>query len=595
MNLTIHDLNVTYQSGGHRLTALEEVSLRLTPGRITGLVGESGSGKTSLGKALLGLLPENADFSGSIRLGELELVGADEERLNAIRWQRIARVPQNGAASLNPVHRLGKQVAEPLLAHRGLSWKETGERVAAALARVGLSPELARRFPHEISGGELQRAMLAMALILEPEFVILDEPTAALDAVNKGLIGELIRHCAERGAGVLLISHDLQLVNQLADELAVLYLGQVMETMPGPDLLTDPRHPYTLALARSYPGRDTHRDLGGIRGDALYRVIHRHREPGSATPHDHAHLVGSATSHADCHLPARGCLFQTRCTQAVAACAREEVTLRGAGEHQVRCLRGGIAVELELRGICKSYGQVAALHPTDLSLRAGETYCLVGESGSGKSTLALLATGLLEPDRGRRIFQGRELTRWLKEDRRGLARRIGLIQQHPARAVSHRLTVAEIVAEPLRLQRPELNPAERQQLVEGALRDVHLTAEPEFLTRYPHELNLGALQRVCIARALVGNPELLVADEPTSALDPGVQAKVLKLLLDLQIERGLTMLFITHDLGLARKIADRIGVMRAGRLVEEGPAARLLNHPTDPYTRRLWQCGAGNE
>lgn len=595
MNLTVHGLNVTYQSGGHRLTALEEVSLRLTPGRITALVGESGSGKTSLGKALLGLLPENAEFSGSIRLGELELVGASEEQLNAIRWQRVALVPQNGAATLNPVHRLGKQVAEPLLAHRGLSWKETEEQVVAALEQVGLDPELARRFPHEISGGELQRVLLAMALILEPEFVILDEPTAALDAVSKGQIAALIRRCADRGTGVLLISHDLQLVDELADELTVLYLGQVMETMPARSLLSDPRHPYTMALARSYPGRDTHRDLGGIRGDALYRVIHRHREPGSATPHDHIHLVGSATSHADCHLPARGCLFQTRCTQAVAACAREEISLQAAGEHRVRCLRGGIAVELELRGVCKSYGQVAALSPTDLNLRAGETYCLVGESGSGKSTLALLAAGLLAPDRGSRTFQGRELTRWLKEDRRGLARRVGLIQQHPARAVSHRLTVAEIVAEPLKLQMPELSRTQRRQRVEAALREVHLTTEPEFLARYPHELNLGALQRVCIARALAGNPVLLVADEPTSALDPGVQAKVLKLLLDLQIERGLTMLFITHDLGVARKIADRIGVMRAGSLVEEGPAARLLNHPTDPYTRRLLQFGADSQ
>jgi peptide/nickel transport system ATP-binding protein len=440
--------------------------------------------------------------------------GPGEERLNAIRWQRIALVPQNGAVSLNPVHRLGKQVAEPLLAHRGLGWKETGARVAAALEQVGLRPELAQRFPHEISGGELQRALLAMALILEPEFVILDEPTAALDAISKGQIAALIRRCAGRGTGVLLISHDLQLVDELADELAVLYLGQVMETMPGRKLLSDPRHPYTMALARSYPRRDTHRDLGGIRGDALYRVIHRHREPGSVT------------SHADCHLPARGCLFQTRCTQAVAACAREEISLQA---------------------------------------------------------------------RGSRIFQGRELTRWLKEDRRGLARRVGLIQQHPARAVSHRLTVAEIVAEPLKLQMPELNPAERRQRVEAALRDVHLATEPEFLSRYPHELNLGALQRVCIARALVGNPELLVADEPTSALDPGVQAKALKLLLDIQIERGLTMLFITHDLGLARKIADRIGVMQAGCLVEEGPAARLLNHPTHPYTRRLLQFGADGE
>lgn len=586
--LSVRDLSVTYRAEDHRLTALDRVDLDLHPGRIVALVGESGSGKTTLGKALLGLLPDSAAVSGRILLDDVDLSGFDERRWNALRWQKISMLFQDAAGSLNPVHRVRDQVAEPLRVHRGLSAAEAGARADAALTAVGLDPALGTRFPHEISGGELQRALLAMAMILEPEFVVLDEPTAALDSGTKGTIGRWVRQAADAGTGMLLITHDLELAVALSDEVYVLYLGQVLETLPGPELLTSPRHPYSLALSRSVAGLDTHRDLGGVRGDALYRVLHRH-PAGIGEAAEHAHLIGSAVSHAECHLPARGCLFTPRCTQAVAECSVQEPALEESGGRRIRCLRGGIVTELRLQGVAKRYGAIHALHPTDLELRAGETFCLVGESGSGKTTLALLAAGMLGPDQGERIFRGRAMESWLRQDRRFLARHIGMVQQHPARAVSHRFTVFEIVAEPLRIQEPRLGREALRERVLAALRDVNLAREPEFWQRYPHELNLGALQRVCIARALVTGPSLLIADEPTSALDPGVQAKVLKRLLDLQIEKGLTLLMVTHDLGLARKVADRIGVMRAGRIVESGPAVRVLNHPEHPYTRELLQ------
>jgi len=584
--LSVRELSVTYRAEDHRLTALDRVDLDLHPGRVVALVGESGSGKSTLGKALLGLLPDSAAVSGRILLDEGDLSGLDERRWNALRWQKISMLFQDAAGSLNPVHRVRDQVAEPVRMHRGLSSADAGIRADAALAAVGLDPSLGTRFPHELSGGELQRALLAMAMILGPEFVVLDEPTAALDSGTKGRIGRWIRQAADAGTGILLITHDLELAVALADEVHVLYLGQVLETLPGPELLTSPGHPYSLASSRSVAGLDTHRDLGGVRGDALYRVLHRH-PGGNGEAAEHAHLVGSALSHAECHLPARGCLFAPRCTQGVAECSVEEPELEESHGRRIRCLRGGIVTELRLQGVAKRYGEIHALHPSDLELRAGETVCLVGESGSGKTTLALMAAGMLGPDQGERIFRGRAMESWLRQDRQFFARHVGVVQQHPARAVSHRFTVFEIVAEPLRIQEPRLGREVLHERVIGALHDVNLAREPEFLQRYPHELNLGALQRVCIARALITGPSLLIADEPTSALDPGVQAKVLKRLLELQIEKGLTLLMVTHDLGLARKVADRIGVMQAGFIVEIGPAVRVLNHPEHPYTRSL--------
>jgi len=263
------------------------------------------------------------------------------------------------------------------------------------------------------------------------------------------------------------------------------------------------------------------------------------------------------------------------------------------GTHQVRCVRGGIATQLELEQVSKRYGDLTALGPTSLTLRAGEIFCLVGETGSGKTTLAMIAAGVLQPDQGHRVFEGRDMDRWIKEGYRSLARKIGVIYQNPAEAVSHRFSVFDIVAEPLKIQKQSRDQEEIRKRVLRALADVHLSTAPDFLSRYPHELNMGALQRVCIARAMVSEPAMVVADEPTSSLDPSVQAKVLKMMLDLQIEKGLTMLFITHDLGVARKIGDRIGVMLAGRLVETGPTVQVMGRPAHPYTRLLIASARG--
>ena len=286
MKVEIENLTVTYQDHDHALLAVDRVDLDLLPGRVTALVGESGSGKTTLGKAMLGLLPDNADVTGSIRLDGREVVGLDEEALNKIRWSRAAMVFQNGAANLNPVHRLLDQVAEPLIQQQGIEPGEAKARARQELISMGLQKDQINRYPHELSGGQVQRGLLAMALILDPPVLILDEPTAALDAVTKSFISGVINRLRNRNKTLLLITHDLDLAANLADDLAVLYLGRIMETLPANDLFLSPNHPYTLALARSYPGLEDCRELGGVRGTpftASFMLTPRTTEPNTAT------------------------------------------------------------------------------------------------------------------------------------------------------------------------------------------------------------------------------------------------------------------------------------------------------------------------
>jgi len=581
VSLRIEQLSVVYRGSDQGLLALDGIDLELVPGRITALVGESGSGKTTLGKAGMRLLAENAQISGNIVLDGRPVLGLAEPDFNALRWSRIAMVFQNGAASLNPVQCILDQVAEPLVVHRGLAEAQARAQAGRSLEQFGLPAGLHGRFPHELSGGQVQKALLAMALILDPEVVILDEPTAALDPMTRSFVAEIVSELRPRGKAVLLITHDLELADALGDTIVVLYLGQVMEVLPRGTLFDNPQHPYTLALGRSYPRLDAAKDLGGIRGDAFYRRLHAH-----------THTVSPDSAHENGHAPSDGCLFYPRCTQAVTDCAQAPVALEAAGVRRLRCRRRGIVSRLLLEGVAKRYGPVQALAPTDLTLQAGEVLCLVGETGSGKSTLAMIAAGVLGANQGRRRFEDRDMDQWLRHDYKSLARRIGVVYQNPSEAVSHRLCVADIVAEPIQIHGllPDLTATAAR--VAELLAMVRLPTNPEFLRRYPHELNLGAVQRVCIARALALSPGLLVADEPTSALDPSVQAKVLKMILELQIENGLTLLFVTHDIGLARKIADRIAVMHAGALVEIGPAAAVLNRPLHPYTRMLVN-GAG--
>ena len=592
MGIDIKNLSVIYKDGSHSIQALEEVSISIAPGKCLALVGESGSGKTTLGKSCMGLLPSNAAREGKISVNGRRIDNLKEPALNEIRWDKIAMVFQNGAVNLNPVHRIIDQVAEPLIQRRLSGRVEAKLKSKEALEQMGVTGEYLCRYPHQLSGGQTQQVLLAMAMILDPEIILLDEPTSSLDALSKVFISGVIDQFKSNGKAVLLITHDLEMAAGLADTVSVLYLGQILETLPAKDLFLKPLHPYTLALGRSYPTMTTARDLGGIKGDVFFRLVHKHGRQDKDN-YNHTHIQVSGSIHKNGHAPPAGCIFQSRCTQAIDRCQNEKIILEEIGDHRVRCLRNGIADILNLKGVNKRYGDVPALQPTDLSLKCGEIFCIVGETGSGKTTLAMISAGMLKQDSGEKTFEGRDMDQWARQEYRSLARHIGVIYQNPAESINPRFSVLEAVAEPLKIHKTTMTRETIQNRVSRVLTQVRLSTDPLFLKHYPHELNMGAIQRVCIARALVLKPSLLVADEPTSSLDPSVQAKVIKLLLDLQIELGLTMLFITHNIGLARKIGDRIGVMLAGRLVEVGPANMILSAPRHPYTRLLIDSARG--
>ena len=590
MTLQLKNISVVYRDGDHGIQALDDVSLEIMSGQCFALVGESGSGKTTLGKMCLGLLPENAEKRGHIYLQGRPINYHDEKSLNQIRWKRMSMVFQDGTVNLNPAHRIIDQVAEPIIQHEGLNREESIKRAAWFLEQLGILREEHRRYPHQLSGGQIQKVLLSMAMILDPDVIILDEPTSALDALTKGLVSEIIQEAKTNGKCLLLITHDLEFAVQNAETMAVLYLGQIMEILPTNEMFSNPSHPYTKALARSYPAIETTRDLGGIRGDAFYRLVHHH---GERNQKNHRHIQGAKSFETNGHAPSSGCLFHDRCTQTIEQCKLRDVSLEKIDNHMVRCLRRGIVNILEIKAVAKRYGKVVALESIDLTVKAGELFSIVGETGSGKTTLGMIAAGVMKQDKGKRAFGGQDMDHWMKKDYKTMASQIGVIYQNPAESISHRFSVYEAVAEPLKIHHIGKNHEERESLVKSVLADVHLPTDDVFLRRYPHELNLGALQRICIARALVLSPSIVIADEPTSSLDPSIQAKVLKLLLDLQIEKGLTMFFISHDIGLARKISDRIGVMLQGHVVELGSASQIFAYPRHPYTQILIESVGG--
>ncbi|MGB9777333.1 MAG: dipeptide ABC transporter ATP-binding protein [Anaerolineae bacterium] len=566
MTLVVQDLRVTFPLDGKKsLRAVDGVSFDLAPGESLGIVGETGAGKTTIARALLGLHPQES-VQGSIRLDGRELVGLPEEEWRAIRWRRIALVVQSVGTALDPVYRVGDQIAEPMRVHLGLSPAEAWGRVLELARLVGLEPRHLRAYPHQLSGGEKQRVLLAMALSCDPDVLVLDEPTSGQDMLARARLLDLLEALRqERGMSLLVIAHDLAAIARLAERAAVLYAGKLVEMGPTMEVFQDPRHPYTWGLVHAYPDMSTARDLRGIRGHPPH--------PANPPP---------------------GCRFHPRCTQAVERCRQEEPPLAEMDGRWIACHLGGLQTLLRAEGLRKIFftdsggpqEQVEAVREATLEIREGEVVALVGETGSGKTTLGQMLVGLLPPDGGRVVLEGRDLTAAKEKERREMMRRVQLIPQDPFDAVSPRLTVAQVIREPLDIQR-EGTTAEREEKVRRALEAVGLPTDPVFMNRRAHELSGGQLQRVAIARALVLEPKLLIADEPVSMLDPSEQARVINLLKEVQTERGLALLLISHDLALVRKIADRILVMHEGRIVEEGPGSRVVTRPEHEHTRAL--------
>jgi peptide/nickel transport system ATP-binding protein len=549
MTLSIRDLNVSFG----KTQILRGVDLCLEKGDCLALVGESGGGKTTLGLAIMGLARGSA--SGEIFFQGKDLLKISQQDLRELQGREIAMVLQNVEDALDPVQRIKDQIAEAIMVHRSISAKNAGDVAAMHLLSVGLNGEKAGLFPHQLSGGEKQRVLIAMAIVNDPDLLILDEPTASLDALIKADIIGLFRS-AILGRICIVITHDLSLAASLAEKMAVLYAGRIMEMGRTADLLRNPCHPYTRGLIRSYPAMTATKDLQGIPGRMAHGL--------------------------------QGCPFHERCTQRIDICSLQVPPQLEKDGRIIACHRGGIVPLLEIENLSLAFDSYSVLCDVFLSLYEGETLALVGESGSGKTTLSKVIMGLYEADTGAVILEGRRVTKWDLE----FYSRVQMIFQNPKESVSHRMNVLDAVLEPLQVQRIGSHEA-RHRRAKEVLGLVELPVDDDFLKRYPHELSGGEVQRVAIARAIALGPKLLIADEPTSALDPSVQAKILKLLMDLQDKTGLAMLFITHDIALARKVSDRMAVMRKGRIVEEGATNEILINPQHTYTRRLVDCASG--
>lgn len=566
--LRIERLRVAYP-GPPPVRALDDLTLTVEPGECLGILGESGSGKTTLAMALLGLLPE-VEIGGSIRLGDLDLRELDEKAWRAVRWKRIALGFQSPAA-LNPVLRVGPQLTEPLRIHLGMRDAEATRRAIAMLEDVGLGEWAMSRYPRELSGGQKRLVLIGMALICSPDVIILDEPTSGLDPATRARVVELLGELrAARDRMLVIVSHDPEALQTLSDTVAVLYRGWLAETGPAPRVLLDPRNPYSFGLLNAHPTLATVKDIRGIRGEPP--------NPIEVAP---------------------GCPFLGRCTQSVPACAEgrpPSVAPPGEdGRRVVACVRAGVVAVVTARDLSKRYRasagvlrheRVAAVDSISLEVREGEVLGLVGATGAGKSTLSKLLVRLLDADSGSVELEGTDLFAAKGEELKHLRRRVQMLFQDPYEALSPRMTIAQAVREPLDVQ--DLgDAAEREAAVRRAIRSVRLPADDAFLGRHTHELSGGQLQRVALARALVVEPKLLVADEPVAMLDPSEQTKMLQLLKALQVDRGMAMVLVSHDLAVVLRAADRVLVLDRGQVVEEGSGTQLLTAPRHPATRLL--------
>ncbi len=521
--LQIENLGVQFRQGEDVVTAVKGASLHVDEGETVALVGESGSGKSVTALSVLQLLPYPAAVhtpGSSITFRGRQLVGASERELQQVRGDRISMIFQEPMTSLNPLHVVEKQISEVLMVHKGMSQQAARARALELLELVRI-PQPEQRlssYPHTLSGGQRQRVMIAMSLANEPDLLIADEPTTAVDVTVQAQLLKLLEDLRARlRMSMLLITHDLRVVRKMADRVYVMYAGEIVESGPVERVFDQPQHPYTKRLLAAQPGGN----------------------PAPVAPN-------------------------------------APVVMKGDNVKVWFPVRRGV--------LRRTVGHIKAVDGISLRVHEGQTVGVVGESGSGKTTLGL-ALLRLEQSQGGIQFLGREIQALRAKPLRPLRREMQIVFQDPFGSLSPRLSVAQIVGEGIEVHQLADSPAEREQLIIDALKEVGL--DPESRHRYPHEFSGGQRQRIAIARAMVLKPRFVVLDEPTSALDMSVQAQIVDLLRELQQRHHLAYLFISHDLSVVRALSDEVIVMRDGQLVEHGPAKQIFDKPREPYTRAL--------
>ncbi len=596
MNDNILDLkhvSVHYETFEGLFTAVRDISFSLGYNESIGIIGESGCGKSTLSYAILRYLASNAKIEGSIHFKDQNLFELSDREMESIRGNRISMVYQNPYSSLNPSLTIGKQLDEVTIFHRGLSKAKAREASLEALElmNIGDGKNLVRRYPHQISGGIQQRIIIAMAILARPDIMVLDEPTTALDVTTEAVILDSINDLKQKlNMSFIYISHDMGVINKVAEQIIVMYNGEMVERGPKEKIFAHPFHPYTRALINCMP-------RGGVVKEKTYLNT----------------IKGYVKRRGDL---ATGCPFADRCDKKTATCEEDYGIREVEDGHYAACARAyaedvpapkvkafqraaviasgdqeGTNELITIKNLKKVYGlrrKVHALNGVSFSMPAGSVLGVVGESGCGKSTTGHIITGLYSPTKGKVEFKQRDISiDWRKRDSDTL-RDIQLIFQNPGKSLNPSHTVEQIIARPMNKLIGRKNRKERREEIVQLLKTVDLGSD--YITKKPKEMSGGEQQRVAIARALAINPELIVCDEPTSALDVSVQASVLNLLNDIQEKTGTSYIFISHDLNVINYISDTILVMYAGFVVEYGLRDEVMAPPFHPYTEALFSA-----
>ena len=604
--MSVRNLKVSFNTEAGRVDAVRGVNFDLWGGRTLGIVGESGSGKSVTALSLIGLLDDNAHVTGSIKLGDEELLGKTDEEMSKLRGTRISMIFQDPLSALTPMFTIGDQLAEALLTHNPHMPKaDVHNRCLELLEIVGITnpEERLDAYPHEFSGGMRQRVVIAIAIANNPDIIIADEPTTALDVTIQAQILDVLKVAQkETGAAVVLITHDLGVVAGTADDIMVMYAGCGVERASVDTLFAEPRHPYTMGLLGAVP------------------------KPHLPAEHRLVPIKGNPPSLAA--IPS-GCPFNPRCPMATEKCraVEPELTLANAAEgHLASCHRldeickknltyaevypefepllpkwvdvprSERPIVLEVDNLTKTFpvqgkgfvrrekGTMTAVDHASFQIHEGETLALVGESGSGKSTTLMQIMDLLKPEDGRIVVLGRD-TAELKSARarRAVRKDLQVIFQDPMSSLDPRMPIYDVLAEPLKAQ--GWKDADINKRI-GELM-VLVGINPDYVDRFPSQFSGGQRQRIAIARALATNPKILLLDEPIASLDVSIQAGIINLLEDLQIQLKISYLFVAHDLAVIRHISDTVAVMHLGKIVEYGETEEVFNNPQDPYTKAL--------